>query len=256
MRALLKNSSQKKTTDDCYTPPEVYEVIKDWVCNRYGINPGIIVRPFYPGGDFENFNYPEGCLVLDNPPFSILSKIKRFYLEKGIKFFLFAPSLTLFSSPDYKKICHIGVGADIVYENGAVVKTSFVTNLDKQYTVFTAPDLYQKIEAVNLKKKAKSLPKYSYPAEIITSADLQKMAFYGVSFQIPVSDCVYCRALDSQKQENKTIFGGGLLVSPKVAAEKIIAEKIIAKKNKTIIWPLSEKEKKLSLSLDCEKNSK
>ncbi len=124
---FVEKFKPKKTTDDCYTPPEVYEVIKDWVCNRYGINPEIIVRPFYPGGDFENFNYPEGCLVLDNPPFSILAKIKRFYLEKGIKFFLFAPSLTLFSSPDLvKRICHIGVGADIVYENGAVVKTSFV----------------------------------------------------------------------------------------------------------------------------------
>ena len=253
---FVEKFKPKKTTDDCYTPPEVYEVIKDWVCNRYGINPCTIVRPFYPSGDFENFNYPEGCLVLDNPPFSILAKIKRFYLEKEIKFFLFAPSLTLFSSPDLvKKICHIGVGADIVYENGAVVKTSFVTNLDKQYTVFTAPDLYKKIENINLNKKAKSLPKYSYPAEIITSAELQKMAFYGVSFQIPVSDCVFCGALESQKKRKKNIFGGGLLVSPKVAAEKIIAEKIIAEKiiaekNKTIIWPLSEKEKNISQSLN------
>ena len=131
-----------------------------------------------------------------------------------------------------------------------MVKTSFVTNLDKQYTAFTAPDLYQKIEAINLNKKAKSLPKYSYPAEIITSAELQKMASYGVSFQIPVSDCVFCDALDVQKQKNKSIFGGGLLVSPKIAAEKIIAEKIIAKKNKTIIWPLSEKEKEISQTLN------
>ena len=76
---FVEKFKPKKTTDDCYTPPEVYEVIKDWVCNRYGINPEIIVRPFYPGGDFENFNYPEGCLVLDNPPFSILAKIKRFF---------------------------------------------------------------------------------------------------------------------------------------------------------------------------------
>ena len=141
-----------------------------------------------------------------------------------------------------KKICHIGVGADIVYENGAVVKTSFVTNLDKQYTVFTAPDLYMAIAAFNFEKKTKHLPKYSYPAEIITSAELQKMAFCGVSFQIPVTDCVFCDALESQKKKKKSIFGGGLLVSPKVAAEKIIAEKVIAEKTKTIIWPLSEKE--------------
>ena len=84
---FVEKFKPKKTTDDCYTPPEVYEVIKDWVCNRYGINPETIVRPFYPGGDFENFNYPEGCLVLDNPPFSILAKIKRFYLEKELSSF-------------------------------------------------------------------------------------------------------------------------------------------------------------------------
>lgn len=90
-----------------------------------------------------------------------------------------------------------------------MVKTSFVTNLDKQYTAFTAPDLYKKIEAVNLKKKAKSLPKYSYPAEIITSAELQKMAFYGVSFQIPVSDCVFCDALESQKKKKKPFLAEG-----------------------------------------------
>ena len=162
----MKNSSRKKTTDDCYTPPEVYEVIKDWVCNRYGINPCTIVRPFYPGGDFENFNYPEGCLVLDNPPFSILAKIKRFYLEKGIKFFLFAPTLTLFSSPDIlKKVCHIVTGVSIIYENKARVNTSFVTNLDKQYTAFTAPDLNLLIKAA-LKKNLAKKPVFLYPDEI------------------------------------------------------------------------------------------
>ena len=137
---FVEKFKPKKTTDDCYTPPEVYEVIKDWVCNRYGINPEII----------------EGCLVLDNPPFSILAKIKRFYLEKGIKFFLFAPTLTLFSSPDIlKKVCHIVTGVSIIYENKARVNTSFVTNLDKQYTAFTAPDLNLLIKAALQKNLAK-----------------------------------------------------------------------------------------------------
>lgn len=39
----------KKTTDDCYTPPTIYEVIKNWACKEYGIDPDKIVRPFYPG---------------------------------------------------------------------------------------------------------------------------------------------------------------------------------------------------------------
>ena len=266
---FVEKFKTKKTTDDCHTPPEVYEVIKDWVCNRYGINPETIVRPFYPGGDFENFGYPAGCLVLDNPPFSLLAKIKRFYLEKDIKFFLFAPSLTMFSSADLvKKICHIVVGAGIIYENGARVNTSFVTNLDKQNTALSAPDLYQAIKDANQKGK-KRLPKCSYPDEVITSADLLKFSLHGVAFNIPTDECVYCGCLDAQKVRGKAVFGGGLLVSAGIAKKKAIAEKTIAekttvekttvekttvekttvKKNETIKWRLSEKERRLSASL-------
>ena len=28
----MEKFKPKKTTDDCYTPPEIYEVIKDWAC--------------------------------------------------------------------------------------------------------------------------------------------------------------------------------------------------------------------------------
>lgn len=77
----------KKTTDDCYTPPTIYEVIKNWACKEYGIDPDKIVRPFYPGGDYENFDYAPDAVVLDNPPFSILAQICEFYLERGIPFF-------------------------------------------------------------------------------------------------------------------------------------------------------------------------
>ena len=68
----------KLTTDDCYTPPKIYAAVRDWACAKYGIDPAKIVRPFYPGGDFEAFDYPDDCVVLDNPPFSILSKICGF----------------------------------------------------------------------------------------------------------------------------------------------------------------------------------
>ncbi|MFR0556541.1 hypothetical protein [Pseudoscardovia radai] len=50
-----------------------------------------IVRPFWPGTDYERAQYPDGCVVVDNPPFSILAKIIRFYQAHGIRFFLFAP---------------------------------------------------------------------------------------------------------------------------------------------------------------------
>lgn len=93
---FVEKFKPKKTTDDCYTPPAIYEAVKDWAVKEYGIDPAKIVRPFYPGGDYERYEYPEGCVVLDNPPFSILSKILRFYDERGIAYFLFAPTLTIF----------------------------------------------------------------------------------------------------------------------------------------------------------------
>ena len=82
----------KLTTDDCYTPEPVYQAVKDWACREYGIDPDTVVRPFWPGGDYQAFDYPDGCTVIDNPPFSILSEIKQWYMQSGIRFFLFAPS--------------------------------------------------------------------------------------------------------------------------------------------------------------------
>ena len=35
---FVEKFKPKKTTDDCYTPSEIYEVIKDWVCKRYNID--------------------------------------------------------------------------------------------------------------------------------------------------------------------------------------------------------------------------
>ena len=64
---FVEKFKPKLTTDDCYTPPLVYEAVKDWACEEYGISPDSIVRPFYPGGDYEHFHYPDGCVVLDNP---------------------------------------------------------------------------------------------------------------------------------------------------------------------------------------------
>ena len=82
---FVEKFKPKKTTDDCYTPPEIYDVVADYVSERFGIDRADMVRPFYPGGDFESFDYPDGCCVVDNPPFSILQRIKRFYRDNGIK---------------------------------------------------------------------------------------------------------------------------------------------------------------------------
>lgn len=120
----------------------MYDAVRDWACAEYGICPKTIVRPFYPGRDYKNAEYPEGCTVLDNPPFSILTEICRFYLDRKIKFFLFAPSLTAFSGRStVMRMNHIFCDADITYENGAIVRTAFVTSYGADTVAQTAPKL-------------------------------------------------------------------------------------------------------------------
>lgn len=76
----------KLTTDDCYTPPIVYEAVAEWCKKEYGIKKEKIVRPFYPGGDYVNFAYQEDSVVVDNPPFSLLASIIRLYTSKILHF--------------------------------------------------------------------------------------------------------------------------------------------------------------------------
>lgn len=73
----------KKTTDDCMTPPEYYDCIRDWVDENIAPLAGRrIVRPFWPGADYTAFDYRPGDVVLDNPPFSILARIQDFYVSR------------------------------------------------------------------------------------------------------------------------------------------------------------------------------
>lgn len=229
----------KLTTDDCYTPPVVYEAVKAWACNEYGIDPDSIVRPFWPGGDYEHFDYPDRCTVLDNPPFSILIKICRFYAEHGIKFFLFAPALVVSSINAGATVIACGVGVE--YANGAVVNTSFLTNCNGDVVARTAPTLFDAVNAAvkaNNENVKRELPKYVYPDNVITAAMLNKYTKYGIDFSIRRGECVFVRQLDSQIDRNKTIYGSGLLVSGAKAAEKAAAEKAAAE-----VWTLSERER-------------
>lgn len=239
----------KKTTDDCFTPPEIYEVIQDWACREYDIDPDKIVRPFWPGGDYENYDYPDGCVVLDNPPFSILSKICEFYLERDIPFFLFAPSLTAFSGKKIvMRVNHIICDANIIYENGAVVKTSFVTNYGGDVVAQSSPELTQEINRVSDELRArtvKQLPKYEYPYHVLTAAMLQKYARYGVDFKVRRGECVRIHTLDSQRPHKKSVYGGGLLLSDSKAAERAAAERA-----KAHAWKLSDRERDIIAGLE------
>lgn len=230
--AFVEKFRPKKTTDDCYTPENVYSVVRDWAVAHYGIPPDTeIVRPFWPGGDYEAFDYPAGCVVIDNPPFSIISKIVRFYDAHGVRFFLFAPYLTNLSiGSGGAGVNHVIAPCTVRYANGANVATSFVTNLGDDF-VLSAPDLMDAIEKANdanLKAVKKSLPKYVYPDCVVTSASFGYLCRHHTPFSLKRSECAFIRNLDAHG--GKSFFGGGLLLSVRAAAERVAADRAAAER--------------------------
>ena len=248
--AFVEKFKPKKTTDDCYTPPLVYEVVKDWACETEGMDPYTIARLFSPGGDHNRAEYPRGCVGLDTPPFSILARICKFYLDREIPFFLFAPSLTAFSGRDVvMRMNHIICGASIVYENGAVVSTSFGGDMIAQ----TAPELTRRINrAVETirRETVRELPKYVYPDNVVTAAMLQRYAKYGIDFSVLREECCFIPKLDSQREAKKSIYGGGLLVNSQKAAERAAAERATPERAAAHVWQLSDREREMVLELD------
>ena len=239
-----------KTTDDCYTPVNIYEAAKAWVLQRYDLGNPEIIRPFFPGGDYQKTKYPDGCVVIDNPPFSILSDICRWYNAHGVRFFLFAPGVSLFSIAS-GSCNYLTVGVQVVYENKASVNTSFVTNLG-EFRIETAPDLYQALNSANeenLRNLSADLPKYDYPDAVCVPARMTKLSKYGQTLQIPAADCSFIRTLDAQRETDKAIFGGGFLISEKAAAEKAAAEKAAAEKAAAQRWLLSDREREIVAQL-------
>jgi len=249
--AFVEKFDVKKTTDDCYTPKPVFDLVLSYVNENCDLSGKKIIRPFFPGGDFESIEYQDDWVVIDNPPFSIISKIARFYVEKNVPFFLFAPHMTLFSAGI--DCTHIVVGGEVTYENSATVKTSFLSNMFGDLKIIGDAELLVKFKQLEAKSKA-NLPKYKYPNNIITVSDVQFMIDKGVSIRINKKDAKHCSALQSQKTHKKTIFGSGFLISDsaaaeKAAAEKAAAEKAAAEKVNVMVWELSEKEKKIINSL-------
>lgn len=213
----------KRTTDDCYTPPRVFDAVLSWACREYGIDPDRVVRPFYPGGDYESACYPDGCCVLDNPPFSILSKIVAFYQDRGVGFFLFAPTLTCMG---IRRCGKVVAGASVTYENGARVNTSFVTNLDR-FEMRSAPALRTAIEEAQA-DGAPTLPKYEYPAEVVTAPMLARYSKYDIDFAVEPTECEFIRALDMQREMGKGIYGSGYLIGGDALARRADADRLAA----------------------------
>lgn len=249
---VRKFQTPKKTTDDCYTPPAIYEAVLSFVKEDVGIPSHLeIARPFYPGGDYESYDYT-GKVVIDNPPFSILSKIVKFYQERKIPFFLFAPKLTCLSGvaagmENYTAVFLAASNSTLTYENGAKVSTAFVTNMLEDLKVWVSESLTEKIKAA-IASNRKIIPKYSYPDEVFKATDSEVCA----ELKIDRADTLPVVALDCQKPHKKTVFGKGLLLTAKAAKAVKDAKAVKREKNPEIRWTLSEREKSMIAELEKE----
>lgn len=240
---FLEKFKPKKTTDDCFTPNNIYGIVKDWAVKRYGITEKI-VRPFWPDGDYEKGDYT-GAVVIDNPPFSIFTKIIDFYLENGVKFFLFFQTQTLFSS-FREGVCYLPCEASVTYENGARVNTSFVTNMSS-HLIETAPDLCAAINKADRENNRKrQLPRMKYPDEVITATRMAAPCKHGQRITIDRDEAHFTRALDEQRERKKTIYGGGYILSSKATTRVRAARERAAR---GYAWSLSEREEEIRKGL-------
>lgn len=259
------------TSDDTFTPANVYKTVYKWVDEHYHISGCPIERPFHPGGDYRNYNYRENCVVVDNPPFSILAEIIDFYLEKKIDFFIWCPHLT---SLQYivKRVTLVIADARVIYSNGAEIATGWMTNLDKKNAVICSNELQLALEQCNIDNKkqfgcgkSKHLTNYDYPPELLRVAvlkQLSKRCEYAIS-----RDQVYLkkvvRTTDAQKEYNKknkkrlALYGGGFWMSSAEAEriQKTIKEneiKRIKREDPVIVIKKSEREQAIIDSLKKE----
>lgn len=232
--AFVEKFKPKLTTDDCITPPEIYDTVVGWVNDRIMPLGGLrIVRPFWPGEDFTARDYAPDEVVVDNPPFSILKKIVEWYTARGVRFFLFGPGLTLFGRP-FPGVTYIVSGCHITYENGASLPTGFVTNMQGEYRIMVSSDLYRRLRDCQEKlKKATSKPpvKRVYPDEVVTSALLNKIPHWGVGLNVPFGECRWVSGLDNMKGNRVRLYGNGYLLSERMAAERMAAERMAGKKS-------------------------
>ena len=246
-QAFVEKYKPKKTTDDCYTPEHVYDAVATFVCEEFGLKRSQFKRPFYPGGDYQKERYKVGEVVVDNPPFSIISEIVGFYSERKVPFFLFAPHLTLISERTSKFCTFLPVGVTITYENGAQINTSFITNLyDSDIWLYSAPKLYKLVKEAEQKAKndnKERLPIYRYDDHIVFTHHIDKIAEAGLEFTLHRGEGVILSKLDSQAEAGKGLFGRAFLINDKKKDELVALKKEADEKIRpVIVWDFSDRE--------------
>ena len=159
----------KNGSDECYTPTNVYECVYTYVRELFPqFNNMENLRPFKPNGDFTREDY-NNRIVIDNPPFSMLSNIVNFYQLNNIKFWLFGPTLTIMQY--YGRYDIVITKTNIRYANGANIPTSFITNMFGDDRIVLDGVLTERLNLSQNMKKTVIKNKYPY---VLSSSRLMK----------------------------------------------------------------------------------
>ena len=135
-----------------------------------------------------------------------------------------------------------------------MVNTSFVTNLDPDYVVRTAPDLTAAIKAADKEQRAEDSKavnlKYRYPPEVLTAVMASGWSALGVDFRVRNGGAALVRALDSMKPHGKGIYAEKAKADAEKAkalqAAKALGDEVeVDQKTGEVIWKLSEREREI-----------
>ena len=249
---VAKFADQAKTTDDTYTPRDVYEAVLTYVRSVYDMTDKVVLRPFYPGGDYENAEYPENGVVIDNPPFSLFVPIVEFYTVRNVPFFIFGSGLTITNCCRY--CTAVIIAEQITFENGAKIKCNFASNLFGNMMIKTAPQLDELLRACPSQVQPKKLARMEYPDEVLSVGHMQTICKGGIEFNVTRDECEIIRRLDllDSNAHKGGLFGYHFLLNSEKTAEKVAAkEQAIAKRNEDVdVIKLSERERRIIKQLN------
>ena len=234
---IAKFTENPRTTDECWTPQDVYEAVVRYVGTVTDLTGKEILRPFYPGGDYINAEYPDNGVVIDNPPFSMFTKIVRFYSENNIPFFLFGPGMTIFSACRW--CTAVIINGNVEFTNGAKVRLNFASNLYGDLLAVTAGKLGRAIAACPSQNVKANLPVYVYPAALVSVSDMQIIAKGAEDFAIRRDEALIVGTLDNHPKGKRALFGEHLML--KEAAKEAAKEPA----KRAIHIQLSDREKRM-----------
>lgn len=255
----VTNGRNINSTDECYTPPAVYDTVLDYAVDRYQLQGKHVVRPFIPGGDYQRYVYDENDVVIDNPPFSMTTKIAKWYIEHNIPFFLFINGMYAVSLSRglHGKATVIATNANASFHhkpNNKLIKMGFVTNLEPKNIIIRGDATLT--NRLNGLVKKKALNKFKYPKNVIRNTDILSALQRNVELKLTTDNCLFEDNLDYHKAQmhakpqHFSVFGGGYLVDDKLYEE--FTESLKHDLPNTYCVTLSTREKKLIEQLNAK----